>query len=109
MTPSGLHRQLLFYGYDEVTDFLKNSPLNRHIYKKYLDLLPDGTTWICGHIHDQKICDWVNSSGAHIRILCNPSGYPGEGRSEADTVKVVNGKIERDIVTTTHEDFIIDI
>lgn len=77
--------------------------------EKYLDLLPDGTTWICGHIHDQKICDWVNSSGAHIRILCNPSGYPGEGRSEADTVKVVNGKIERDIVTTTHEDFIIDI
>lgn len=41
MTASGLHRQLLFYGYDEVTDFLKNSPLNRHIYKKYLDLLPE--------------------------------------------------------------------
>lgn len=41
MTPSGLHRQLLFYGYDEVTDFLKNSPLNRHIYMKYLDLLPE--------------------------------------------------------------------
>ena len=72
-------------------------------------MLPDGTTWVCGHIHDQKICDWVNSSGAHIRILCNPSGYPGEGQFEADTVKVVNGKIERGVVSTTHEDFIIDI
>lgn len=41
MTASELHRQLLFFGYDEVTDYLKNSPLNRHIYKKLLDLLPD--------------------------------------------------------------------
>lgn len=40
MTPSSLHRQLLFYGYDEVTDYLKNSPLNRNIYKLLLDLLP---------------------------------------------------------------------
>ena len=40
MTPSELHRQLLFYGYDEVTDFLSDSPLNRHIYKLLLDLLP---------------------------------------------------------------------
>ena len=40
MTASELSRQLLFYGYDEVTDYLKNSPLNRYIYKKFLNVLP---------------------------------------------------------------------
>lgn len=39
MTASELHRKLLFYGYDEVTDYLMNSPLNRHVYKLLLDLL----------------------------------------------------------------------
>lgn len=33
MTSSELHRKLLFCGYDELTDFLKNSPTNRYIYK----------------------------------------------------------------------------
>ena len=41
MTASELSRQLLFYGYDEATDFLKNSPLNRYLYKKFLLLLPE--------------------------------------------------------------------
>lgn len=41
MNASELSRQLLFYGYDEVTDYLKNSPLNRYIYKKFLTLLPE--------------------------------------------------------------------
>ena len=40
MTASELSRQLLFYGYTEVTDYLKNSPLNRYLYKKFLTLLP---------------------------------------------------------------------
>lgn len=41
MNASELSRQLLFYGYDEVTDYLKNSPLNRYIYKKFLTILPE--------------------------------------------------------------------
>lgn len=40
MTASELIRQLLFYGYEEVTDYLKNSPLNRYLYKQFLNLLP---------------------------------------------------------------------
>ena len=40
MNASELSRKLLFYGYDEATAFLKNSPLNRHLYKMFLDLLP---------------------------------------------------------------------
>ena len=41
MNASELNRQLLFYGYSEVTDYLKNSPLNRYIYKKFLTILPE--------------------------------------------------------------------
>lgn len=40
MNASELSRQLLFYGYSDVTDFLKNSPLNRYIYKMFLQVLP---------------------------------------------------------------------
>lgn len=41
MHPSELNRKLLFYGYGEVTDYLKNSPLNRFLYKKIVDILND--------------------------------------------------------------------
>lgn len=40
MNASELNRQLLFYGYSEATDFLKNSPLNRYLYKQFLNILP---------------------------------------------------------------------
>jgi hypothetical protein len=40
MNASELSRQLLFYGYDEVTDYLKNSPVNRFLYKRFLEILP---------------------------------------------------------------------
>jgi len=36
MTASELHRKLLFCGYDDLTDFLRNSPLNRYVYKRLL-------------------------------------------------------------------------
>ena len=39
MTASELNRNLLFHGYDEVTDYLKNSPLNRYLYKRILGIL----------------------------------------------------------------------
>lgn len=38
MNASQLSRKLLYYGYDDVTDYLKNSPLNRYIYKQILAL-----------------------------------------------------------------------
>lgn len=40
MDSSELHRKLLYCGYDDVADYLKNSPINRHIYKMLLDLIP---------------------------------------------------------------------
>lgn len=39
MHPSELNRKLLFYGYGEVSDHLKNSPLNRYLYKRILGVL----------------------------------------------------------------------
>ncbi len=39
MTAPDLNRKLLFCGHNEVTDFLRNSPLNRFLYKKLLGIL----------------------------------------------------------------------
>ena len=36
---SELNRLLLFHGQNDVTDFLRNSPLNRFLYKKLLGVL----------------------------------------------------------------------
>ena len=40
MTASELNRKLLFSGYAEATDFLNSSPLNRYLYKFFIDKLP---------------------------------------------------------------------
>lgn len=40
MNASELSRQLLYYGYTELTDYLKNSPLNRYLYKQFLNIIP---------------------------------------------------------------------
>ena len=42
MTPSSLNRSLLFHGHEEITDFLKDSPLNRYLYKRILGILSAG-------------------------------------------------------------------
>ena len=39
MNAPALNRKLLFCGHNEVTDFLRNSPLNRFLYKKLLGIL----------------------------------------------------------------------
>lgn len=40
MTASKLSRKLLYYGCDEMKDYLMKSPLNRYLYKLLLDVLP---------------------------------------------------------------------
>ena len=40
MTASELQRNLIFSGYSDVTDYLKNSPVNRFLYKRLLEILP---------------------------------------------------------------------
>ena len=40
MTSSELNRLLLFCGYSEVADFLNDNPLNRHLHKHFLRLMP---------------------------------------------------------------------
>jgi len=90
----------------------RNDPCNVFFYfnaEEFLDKMEDGTLWLCGHVHDKKIINWVNSSGKHITILCNPSGYPGEGSMYADKADVEDGKLNRYSGTTEWSDFIIDI
>lgn len=45
---------------------------------KYFDQLPDGATWVCGHVHNPFSVDYVTADGKTIHIRCNPYGYPGE-------------------------------
>lgn len=95
MNASELSRQLLFYGYNEVTDYLKNSPLNRYIYKLFLQVLPqcnidtpmvrlfneiyyqcvrvnyDGTPGVeiePRYIKEEE--DWLNSTSAAQLVFC---------------------------------------
>ena len=58
--------------------------------QKYLDVMPEGSTWIFGHTHTKKILDLGN-----VRLMCNPLGYPGENTYG-------NGKYNK-------EDFLFDI
>ena len=37
MNASELQRKLLYWGYTDLTDYLRNSPLNRYLYKQMLD------------------------------------------------------------------------
>lgn len=60
----------------------RNSSSNTFFYfdgKKYLDMLPDGAIWVCGHTHTRKQMIYTNASGAHINIMCNAIGYPFDG------------------------------
>lgn len=41
MEASDLHRKLIYNGHDDLTDYLRNSPLNRYIYKQLLELKSD--------------------------------------------------------------------
>lgn len=76
---------------------------------KYLNQMENDTFWCCGHVHDKKIIKWKNDNGKNITILCNPSGYPGEGIMTADKAIFENGKFKRYIEMTEWADFIIDI
>lgn len=40
MTASKLNRKLLYSGFNDVTDYLKNSQVNRFLYKRFLEILP---------------------------------------------------------------------
>lgn len=55
--------------------------------KQFLDKMQDGSIWICGHTHDAYKTNYVNASGKHITIICNPSGYPHEHQYELNNLK----------------------
>ena len=40
MTSSELHRKLIYCGYNDLAEYLSNSPINRYIYNQLIDLLP---------------------------------------------------------------------
>ena len=93
----------------------RTNPLNEMFYfrgEKYLDMLPDGAIWACGHIHDKKYVEYHNKNGNKITILCNPFGYPGEQTFQGDVVlypKNDDEKIVRKQEVIAKEKYIVEI
>lgn len=93
MNASELSRHLLFYGYEDVADHLKQSPLNRHLYKVFIDILPKSQIKV-------PILTLFNE----IYYLCarvNFDGNPGldiEQRYLAEEEKILQSKEATDLV-----------
>jgi len=89
----------------------RNSPWNYVFYFKgqqFFDELDDGAYWVCGHTHDCKRTEFVNSKGNRIHILCNPIGYPGEHSSIYAVDDYTGETLKRTETVFKFEDFIID-
>lgn len=69
MNSSELSRKLLFCGYEEATDYLKNSPLNRYLYKLFIDVLPQ-------HQIETPIVQLFNEV-YYYNVRVNYDGTPG--------------------------------
>ena len=93
MTASELNRKLLFYGYSESTDFLKNSPLNRYLYKQFLNILPK-------YGKDITMVQLFNEIYYQC-VRVNYDGYPGEDILEryiAEEAEWLNSQPATDLV-----------
>lgn len=77
--------------------------------EEWLEKLDHNTTWICGHTHTRKYCEYVNEQNELIKILCNPFGYPGEHDTYADKWCYKDGKLDRTSIDTTYDDYIVEI
>lgn len=63
----------------------ENSSSNAYFFFnaiKLLEEMPDGSIWICGHIHNFGTAEWINSKGNKILIIACPMGYPSENPME---------------------------
>lgn len=74
MTASELHRKLIYCGYTDLSDYLNESPANRYIYNKVIDLLSQ-------HQINVPIVTLFNEVYYQcVRIQCD--GNPGEDVSK---------------------------
>lgn len=55
--------------------------------KPYLENMPNGGIWHCGHTHTAHKTQYINSIGNEITIICNPIGYPHEKPLEFNNLK----------------------
>lgn len=87
MSASELNRKLLFCGYDEATDYLNSSPLNRYFYKYFIDILPQ-------YLIDVPIVTFFNEIYYQC-VRINYDGTPGvdiEQRYIAEEMKWVKSE-----------------
>lgn len=93
MNASELHRKLLYCGYTDLSDYLNESPANRYIYNKVIDLLPL-------HKINVPIVTLFNEIYYQcVRIQCD--GNPGEDVSRrylAEEERWLNSKLAAELV-----------
>lgn len=90
----------------------RNSPWNYVFYfkaEKFLDMMDDDTYWICGHTHGIRKVEYVNASGNHIHLWCNPMGYIGELTEYMEIDDYMGDKVERKSSCVKEENFIIEL
>lgn len=46
--------------------------------KQFLELMPDDSYWLCGHIHNMGKRDYVKEDGGVVHIWAMPAAYPYE-------------------------------
>ena len=71
MTSSELNRKLLFRGHREVTDFLRNSPLNRCLYKRFLGVISASAE---ATMHCNSCSKGVSGGGRVAVVLTGAAG-----------------------------------
>lgn len=104
-----------FVPYEAGVNFnYRNSQYNEMFFfqgEKYLNMLPDGALWLCGHVHDRKYVEYYTKDGKKITILCNPLGYPGEQTSKGDVWIYPKGEgtLQRKYENIAEDKYIIDI
>lgn len=93
MNASELNRKLLFCGYNDLTDYLRNSPLNRYIYKVLLSFTQK---W---HIEVpiEKLLNEIYYQSIRVRFDTKP-GYEINKRYVEESKKWLDSKVAAELV-----------
>lgn len=87
-------------------------PINSLFYfdgKEFLEAFESDAYWLCGHTHDARKAVYVNSKGANVTILCNPSGYPTDPHRWTYGPKMQEDWRAFQLNERTNEEFVIEI
>lgn len=90
----------------------RNDPWNYVFHfkaEKFLEEMDNDTYWLCGHTHNIKRAEYINSKGNIIHIRCNPIGYPGDYSQYCEIIDYTGDKIVRSSEPVDKDKFIVDL